>query len=208
MADDRVDSPSESSMNCSRTSHAIVAGVACALLTAPAALAATTTTPTGENTPVHLDPTPAAEHTTGGGGGGLVRTIVGLAVVIGVILGLHWILKQVKSSRESRSTGGGLQPISTLALGPGRSVHLVRAGLEVVLIGCADHAVTPLRVYSEDEARELGLLDEFEAAEDQGDDRKGRRGRRAARGPLDAGSGSPPDLRDVFRRIQRLTVRR
>jgi flagellar protein FliO/FliZ len=198
-------------MNCSRTLHAIVAGVACALLTAPAALAATTTTPTGENTPVHLDPTPAAEHTTGGGGGGLVRTIVGLAVVIGVILGLHWILKQVKSSRESRSTGGGLQPISTLALGPGRSVHLVRAGLEVVLIGCADHAVTPLRVYSEDEARELGLLDEFEAAEDQGDDgRKGRRGRRAARGPLDAGEGGigfPPDLRDVFRRIQRLTVR-
>jgi flagellar protein FliO/FliZ len=193
-------------MNCSRTLHAIVAGVACALLTAPAALAATTTTPTGENTPVHLDPTPVAEHTTGGGGGGLVRTIVGLAVVIGVILGLHWILKQVKSSRESRSTGGGLHPIATLALGPGRSVHLVRAGVEVVLIGCAEHSVTPLRVYSEDEARELGLFDEAAIDDDDGDgdDRKGRRGR----GPLNAGSGSPPELRDLFRRIQRLTVRR
>jgi flagellar protein FliO/FliZ len=194
-------------MNCSRSLHAIVAATACALLTAPAALAATTTTPSGENTPLHLDPVPAAEHTSGGGGGGAVRTIVGLAVVIGVILGLHWILKQVKSSRESRSTGGGLAPLATLALGPGRSLHLVRAGLEVVLIGCADHAVTPLRVYSEDEARDLGLLDlaDEDAADDDGDDR-GRRGRRP-RGPLNAGPGSPPDLRDIFRRIQRMTVR-
>ena len=47
-------------MNCSRSLHAIVAAMACALLTAPAALAATTTTPSGENTPLHLDPVPAA----------------------------------------------------------------------------------------------------------------------------------------------------
>jgi flagellar protein FliO/FliZ len=181
-------------MNCSRSLHAIVAATACALLTAPAALAATTTTPSGENTPLHLGTAAkAAEHTSGGTGGGIVRTIVGLAVVIGVIVGLHWILKQVKSSRESRSTGGGLQPLATLALGPGRSLHLVRAGLEVVLVGCAEHAVTPLRVYSEDEARELGLLDG--AGTEDGDD------------PLNAGPASPPDLRDVFRRIQRLTVR-
>ena len=146
----------------------------------------------------------AAEHTSGGGGG-IVRTIVGLAVVIGVIVGLHWILKQVKSSRESRSTGGGLQPLATLALGPGRSLHLVRAGLEVVLVGCAEHAVTPLRVYSEDEARELGLLD-LADGDDDGDDHPGAPGRRRGN-PLDAGRGSPPDLRDIFRRIQRLTVR-
>jgi flagellar protein FliO/FliZ len=191
-------------MNCSRSLHAIVAAMACALLTAPAALAATTTTPSGENTPLHLDPVPAAEHTSGGSGGGIVRTIVGLAVVIGVIVGLHWILKQVKSSRESRSTGGGLQPLATLALGPGRSLHLVRAGLEVVLVGCAEHAVTPLRVYSEDEARELGLLDLGD--EDDDDITPGAPGRKRSN-PLNAGRGSPPDLRDLFRRIQRLTVR-
>ncbi|HTN22861.1 MAG TPA: flagellar biosynthetic protein FliO [Solirubrobacteraceae bacterium] len=179
--------------------------MACALLTAPAALAATTTTPSGENTPLHLDPVPAAEHTSGGSGGGIVRTIVGLAVVIGVIVGLHWILKQVKSSRESRSTGGGLQPLATLALGPGRSLHLVRAGLEVVLVGCAEHAVTPLRVYSEDEARDLGLLD---LGDDDGDSDITPRGPgRKRNNPLNAGPGSPPDLRDLFRRIQRLTVR-
>jgi flagellar protein FliO/FliZ len=185
-------------MNCSRSLHAIAAGVACALLTAPAALAATSTTASGENTPLRLDPVPAAEHSSGGGGG-IVRTIVGLAVVIGVIFGIHWVLKQVKSSRESHSTGGGLQPLSTLALGPGRSLHLVRAGTEVVLVGSAEHGVTPLRVYSEEEAGALGLLVETGAHVVPDED--------AAAGPLNAGRGSPPDLRDVFRLIQRWTVR-
>jgi len=193
-------------MNCSRSLHAIVAAMACALLTAPAALAATTsTTATGENTPLHINPTTAVDHGGSGGGGGIVRTIVGLAVVIGVIVGLHWILKQVKASRESRSTGGGLQAIATLALGPGRSLHLVRAGREIVLVGAAEHAVTPLRVYTEDEARELGLLDD---ADDLGAIVLRGRGAAAKKtNPLDAGKGSPPDLRDLFRRIQKLTVR-
>jgi flagellar protein FliO/FliZ len=191
-------------MTCSRSLHAIAAGVACALLTAPAALAATTTstTATGENTPLRLDPTPAAEH-SGGGGGGIVRTIVGLAVVIGVIVGLHWVLKQLKSSRESHSTGGGLAPISTLALGPGRSLHLVRAGSEIVLVGVAEHGVTPVRVYTEEEARALGLFDESDGERPIALDVDADR----APGPLNAGPGSPPDLRDVVRRIQRWTVR-
>jgi flagellar protein FliO/FliZ len=192
-------------MNCSRSLHAIAAGVACALLTAPAALAATSTstTATGENTPLRLDPTPAAEH-SGGGGGGIVRTIVGLAVVIGVIVGLHWVLKQIKSSRESHSTGTGLQPLSTLALGPGRALHLVRAGNEIVLVGVAEHGVTPVRVYTEEEARTLGLLAEA------GSERPVELGLDgdSAPGPLNAAPGSPPDLRDVVRRIQRWTVRK
>ena len=186
-------------MNRRRSLHAIGAGVTCAVLAAPAAFAATSTTATGENTPLRLDPTPAAEHSSGGGGG-IVRTIVGLAVVLGVIYGLHWVLKQVKSSRESRSTGGGLEPLSTLALGPGRSVHLVRAGSEIVLLGCAEQSVTPLRVYSEEEARELGLLTAAGDALDLTAPDGGN-------GPLNAGPGSPPDVRDLLRRIQRWTVR-
>jgi|GEM_PF-915570 len=195
-------------MNCSRSLHAIVAAMACALLTAPAALAATTTTPSGENTPLNLDAPSAVEHTTSSGGGGVVRTIVGLAVVIGVIFGLHWILKQVKSSRDSASSGGGLASLATLALGPGRSLHLVRAGSEVVLVGCADNAVTPLRVYTEQEAIALGFFDDDAPADPTGGPTGGRRGR--TRDPLNAGVGGdgfPPQLRDIFRRIQRLTVR-
>ena len=123
-------------------------------LLAPVALAAD-----GERTPLKLsDPDAAPAQAAGSAGGGLVRTIVGLAVVIGVIYGLYWILKQVKASREESASGEGLQTLATLPLGANRSIHLVRAGQEIVLVGAGEHGVTPIRTYSEAEARALGLL--------------------------------------------------
>jgi len=186
-------------MNCSRSLHGLAAAVSCALLMAPAALAASTTTPAGgEDTPLNLDrPAKAVEH--GAGGGGIVRMIVGLAVVIGVIYGLHWILKQVKTGREQRSTGGGLDVLSTLQLAPGRALHLVRAGSEIVLVGTGEHGVTPVRVYSEDEARMLGLLDE--TGRYDGDGTGGRPN------PMHAAPGSPAGVRDFLKSVQRWTVR-
>jgi flagellar protein FliO/FliZ len=125
------------------------------LLLAPVALAAN-----GESTPLNL---PAGETakpaaTTPGASGGLVRTIVGLLVVIVVIYGLYWILKQVKAAKEERASGQGLRPLASLPLGANRSLQLVRAGHEIVLIGVGEGGVTPIRTYTEDEARELGLL--------------------------------------------------
>src|SRR5918999_5603048 len=92
------------------------------------------------------------------GGGSLVRTFVGLAVVVAVIYGLYWVLRQVKSSREERAVGRGLSSQAVVPLGPGRSLHLVRAGSELVLLGVAEHGVTPIRTYSEQEATESGLI--------------------------------------------------
>jgi flagellar protein FliO/FliZ len=184
-------------MNCSRSLHGLAAAVVCALLTAPAALAAaTTTTASGEDTPLNLDR--PAQTVESGGGGGIVRTIVGLAVVLAVIFGLHWILKQVKVGRETRSTGGGLDTLSTLQLGPGRSLHLIRTGSEIVLVGSAEQGVTPIRVYSEDEARLLGLVDEV----DHYDGRGGRPD------PMHAAPGSPASVRDVLKTVQKWTVRK
>jgi flagellar protein FliO/FliZ len=105
------------------------------------------------------------EQAGSAGGGGLVRTIVGLAIVLGVIYGLHWVLKQVKSSKEERHSGTGLGSVATLPLGPNRSLHLVRAGAELVLVGVGEHGVTPIRTYSEAEALDLGLV----AADDEDD---------------------------------------
>jgi flagellar protein FliO/FliZ len=122
-------------------------------LLAPAALAAD-----GERTPLKLTDDAAPTQAAGSAGGGLVRTIVGLAVVIGVIYGLYWVLKQVKASREESATGEGLQTLATLPLGTNRSIHLIRAGHEIVLVGAGEHGVTPIRTYSEAEARSLGLL--------------------------------------------------
>src|SRR6185295_9780487 len=104
-----------------------------------------------------------------GRGRSLVRTFVGLAVVVAVIYGLYWILRQVKLSREEKTSGNGLETTATVPLGPNRSLHLVRAGNELVLVGVADHAVTPIRTYTEEEARAAGLIPE-EGAEDDDDD--------------------------------------
>jgi flagellar protein FliO/FliZ len=126
------------------------------LLLAPAALAAD-----GENTPLDLsEPKAKATEAAGSSSGGLVRTIVGLAIVIGVIYGLYWVLKQVKASREDKALGSGLQTVATLPLGANRAMHLIRAGDEVVLVGVGEGGVTPIRTYGEHEARALGLLDD------------------------------------------------
>jgi flagellar protein FliO/FliZ len=122
-------------------------------LLAPAALAAD-----GERTRLNLSDDAAPAQAAGSSGGGLVRTIVGLAVVIGVIYGLYWVLKQVKASREETASGDGLETLATLPLGTNRSMHLIRAGQEIVLVGAGEHGVTPIRTYSEAEARALGLI--------------------------------------------------
>jgi flagellar protein FliO/FliZ len=124
------------------------------LLFAPAALAAD-----GERTPLNLsNPESTAAQASGSSSGSLVRTIVGLAIVLGVIYGLYWVLKQVKASREEQASGTGLQALATLPLGANRSLQLVRAGQEVVLVGVADQSVTPIRTYGFSEAQALGLL--------------------------------------------------
>jgi flagellar protein FliO/FliZ len=134
--------------------YAVATALTSLLLTSPAALAAGSS----EDTPLNLKDVPAAQPPSTGGGS-IVRTIVGLAVVIGVIYGLYWVLKQVKSSREEKASGRGLAAISTLPLGPNRSLQLVRAGRDLVLLGVTEHGVTPVRSYSEDEAEAAGLLD-------------------------------------------------
>lgn len=111
----------------------------------------------GEKTPVNLKDAPSTGHVSSGGS--LVRTIVGLAVVIGVIYGIYWVLKQVKASREEKASGTGLTSLATLPLGGQRSLQLVRAGRELHLLGVSEHGVTPVRSYSEDEADAVGLLD-------------------------------------------------
>jgi flagellar protein FliO/FliZ len=201
-------------MTFSRSLHALAATVACALLTAPAALAAEfpkdypypipTSPGSGEDTPLNLDAGKTADQISSGGGGGLVRTIVGLAIVLGVIFGLHWVLKQIKSQREQSGAGAGLLPLATVPLGPGKSLHLVRAGREIVLVGASEQGVTPIRVYTEDEARALGLEIDDPARNVMAADRPKRGGGlvAATRRPAAA-----PDLRGLLARVQQWTVR-
>jgi flagellar protein FliO/FliZ len=111
----------------------------------------------GEALPLEL-PSSSAAHTSSGGAS-IVRTIVGLLIVIAVIWGLTWVLRQVKAGKETRSAGSGLSSLATLALGSGRTLHLVRAGRDYLLVGSAEHGVAPIHRYTEQQAREAGLLD-------------------------------------------------
>jgi flagellar protein FliO/FliZ len=139
---------------------------ACLLAFACPASAFTPTSKTGgENTPLDLTTSTGSSHSSAassGGGASIVRTIVGLAIVIAVIWGLAWILRQVKSGREggrgSHPSSAGLASVSALTLGSGRSVHLVRAGNDYVLLGSTEHGVAPIHRYTEEQAREAGLL--------------------------------------------------
>ena len=140
-------------------SHTFTRGVAVfgALMLWPAATAAAAgSTATGENTPLNLTGGRTAVHASASGGASIVRTIAGLFIVIAVIYGVTWILKQAKKGK-SRPTGNGLSQVASLPLGSGRSVTVVRAGREVIVVGVAENGVTPLRTYSEEEARALGI---------------------------------------------------
>ena len=145
-----------------RTSAFALLGV---LLTPAVAAAAN-----GEQTSLNLGEAAKAStsENVGASGGSIVRTIVGLAVVIAVIYGLTWVLKQVKASKTTSADGSGLESIATLPLGQNRALHLIRAGDELVLVGAGEHGVTPIRTYTEAEARAAGLIDDPAAALEAG----------------------------------------
>jgi len=167
-----------------------------AALAAVAAKAARVPAGGGENTPLNLGPSSTSSHSSTGGAS-LVRTIVGLAIVIAVIWGLSWILRQVKAGRDPQVTSSGLSSVAALPLGSGRSVHLVRAGNEYVLLGSAEHGLVPIHRYSEQEARDAGLL----PADEPDAQRAGGRSGSRSSGELRPSSG-------LVDRVRHWTVRR
>src|SRR3954468_19426937 len=89
------------------------------LLAAPVAFAAD-----GEDTKLNLDSASdsakSAASNSASTGGNLVRTIVGLAVVLGVIYGHCLVLKQGKNSKDTADAGEILETIASLSLGTNR----------------------------------------------------------------------------------------
>ena len=87
-----------------------------------------------ERTPLHFGTTSATTHaatSTAGAGSSILRTIVGLVIVIALIYGITWVMRRVRKGREGRASGSGLASAATLPLGGGRSLHLVRASASV-----------------------------------------------------------------------------
>jgi flagellar protein FliO/FliZ len=129
-----------------------------------------TTSFPAEQTPLSFGPTAKATHaaSSGGAGGSILRTVLGLFLVIGLIYGIAWAMRRVRKGRDGRASGSGLATAATLPLGGGRSLHLVRAGQDLILVGCSERGVTPIRTYTEAEARASGLLGDEPATDSLG----------------------------------------
>jgi flagellar protein FliO/FliZ len=185
-------------------SAALAVAPLCVLL-APATVLAAGRDPYHEQTPLNL-PADSGVRTADVGGsssGSLARTFVGLAVVVAVIYGLTWVLRQMKkSSSAERSVGFGLSTEASMPLGPGRSVHLIRAGRELVLVGSAEHGIVPIRTYTEEEAEALGLL----AAPQLGDG-DGAAGAFAATAPTTAAGRVRVAVSGVLQQLRDRTMR-
>jgi flagellar protein FliO/FliZ len=190
-------------------------GIAVLVSACPAQAFTPTSKAGGENTPLNIS-SPAAGSHSSSAGPSLVRTIVGLVIVIAVIWGLTWILRQVKSGRERGASGAGLASMATLPLGTGRALHLVRAGRDYLLMGSAEHGVVPIYRYTEQQAREAGLLDIDEQTDgtESTDPFGPGRSRTRGRGPVPgqapaarrgAGTGTAASL---VERMREWTVRR
>lgn len=136
---------------------ALLTGGAAPALAATAKAATTTdkapafesqTIPEGSSTPTSL---------SGGAGGTLLRLGVGLVVVIGLIAAVWWVMKRIQRSRypalDERGGSSIIDVVATTSLGPNRTLHLVRVGEEIVLVGATDQSVNAvLRVGAEDAA--------------------------------------------------------
>ena len=78
--------------------------------------------------------------------GTVVRTIVGLAIVLAVIYGLYWLLRANARARGG-SSDDRIAVVASTGLGANRTLHLVRCGEELLLLGAADGGISKLGTY-------------------------------------------------------------
>lgn len=164
------------------------------LLVLPTLSLAAAAAPKGEDTPLGFDAGDAGAAHTGSSGGGIARVIGGLFIVIAVIYGVTWILKQTRRAKQ-QSVGVGMELVTSMPLGGGGALQLVRVGDEVLLVGSGANGATVLRRYDEDEARALELWPDPEPLD-------------AADRPVTPLSPLARVLASVVDRLRDLTVRR
>lgn len=192
----------------------LAASVTAALAFVPAAaLAAKATTSAATSTAAPLDPEslpvakgdPGPTAISGGAGDAILRLGIGLVVVIALIGAVWYVLKRVRRAKhpELDARGDLIDVVATTQLGPNRTLHVVRVGEELVVLGATEHAITPVARLSGEEA--LAALSPDLGARDA---RQGH-GHPSGLG-LDARSRALATSRDatVLERLRALTVRR
>ncbi len=75
---------------------------------------------------------------------GWLRTGLALAVVLGLILGLRWLMLRRGSGLRSGGAGGALEVLGRSALSPRHQVALVRVGRRVLVVGLGPEGLRTL----------------------------------------------------------------
>ncbi len=158
-----------------------------------------------ESTPVNLGGDADAAPTQVGGGS-FARVIAGLFVVVAAIYGVTWLLKRLKRVGEPGSgRPGAMEAVSSLTLAGGGTLHLVRVGDELLLVGSGSQGATTLRGWEVEEAIEHGLLPApaggQDGHEDGGDGPATGEGGSGGTPPRSAGPSSAAPLADAWRRL-------
>jgi flagellar biosynthetic protein FliO len=125
----------------------------------------------------HRDETPLPKDVSGVGnahavsitsstGSAAIHMVIGLVVVLGLIFAIYAVLKRTKGPKGPAKIvdDGFISVVSSTPLGPSRSLHLVKTGNDLVLLGASEQSITPIRVYTSDEARRLGVELEADAS--------------------------------------------
>jgi flagellar biosynthetic protein FliO len=185
---------------------AIAAFLTALALSALPAAAQSTTAPVDPETLPIPEGSAAPTSLTGEGGGTLLRLGIGLVVVIGLIALVWFVLKRFQQGRYPALDERGpslIDVVTTTPLGPNRSLHLVRVGEELVLIGSTEHSVTSLARLGVEESS--ALVDGAAAAP-----APGSVGGRSAGGPWDdrARAVATSSEGSLVERLRALTTRR
>ena len=140
---------------------ALLCLLAFAAMTGPA-LGRTTTKPVNPESLPIPEGSSSPGNLSGGAGDTLLHLGLGLVVVVGLIALVWYVLKRVQRSRYPAIDGAGkagglIDVVSTTPLGPNRSLHIVRVGEEIVLVGSTDHSITALTRLGTDDL--VGLID-------------------------------------------------
>jgi flagellar biosynthetic protein FliO len=91
-------------------------------------------------------------HHVASSGDTIMRTGLGLVIVLAVIFGIYWLLKRYGTSKNGGKSDGKMNVLATTMLAPNRALHLVSIGDELVLVGTSEQTVTPIRTYSPEES--------------------------------------------------------
>lgn len=83
----------------------------------------------------------------------LLQVFVSLAVVIGLMVGLLWILRRVNGVSRATGSGAALSVVASVGLGQRERAVLIEAGDKQILVGVAPGHIATLHVFDEPVAK-------------------------------------------------------